>query len=409
MSEASKRVLLEIKRRNSPVIIAGAGIVGKVLLSICRNEGIEVECFCDGSEKAAGRAEFCGLEIIHTSRLRERYEDATFLISAASIKDVVDSLGSQGFSNWYAGGLLLKDLDVSQDSPDASLDYAKFAVENCILCHDGYLNPDKLFLRSVDIIITERCSLKCADCSNLMQYYENPRNCDMSMLLRSINAFCAVVDEVMDFRVIGGEPFVNKEWPTVVSRLVGEPKAKRVVIYTNGTIVPKAEHIPLLQNEKVLVIISDYGALSRNLSGLMGMLEENKIAHYVLKIEEWLDCSAIAPHNRGAEGNREIFRVCCAKNMASLSDGKLFRCPYSANANRLAAVPDCESGYVDLFREPLDAGSIRETKSKVRDYLLRKEYMETCDFCDGRPLSGAAVQPSVQVARPLPYRKYVKE
>ena len=31
----------------------------------------------------------------------------------------------------------------------------------------------------MDVVITERCSLKCKDCANLMQYYEKPQNSDL--------------------------------------------------------------------------------------------------------------------------------------------------------------------------------------------------------------------------------------
>ncbi|MBI5079289.1 hypothetical protein HZB06_01260 [Candidatus Wolfebacteria bacterium] len=393
----------EIRSKKLPVVIAGAGIVGKILLSFCRNKGINVECFCDSNKKVAG-SKFCGLDVIYTPDLKAKYKNAVILISVAAIKDVVDLLKSLGFSNLYAGGQLLKHFNVSQN--DVSLDYTKFAIENCILCHDGYLNPDKIFLRSIDVIITERCSLKCRDCSNLMQYYENPQNCDTGMLLKSLDIFCAIIDEVMDFRIIGGEPFMNKEWHVIAKKLIDEPKAKRIVIYTNGTIIPNEKHIPLLKNGKVLIIISDYGALSRNLIGLEKTLTKNKIAHYVLNIDEWLSCSAITPHNRGPKGNKEIFKLCCAKNMATLSDGKLFRCPYAANAFRLSAVPDCKSDYVDLFQKSLDAENISKIKKEIKDYLLYREYLEICDFCNGRPLSGVEAQPYVQTDKPLEYRKY---
>lgn len=397
---SKKDIFNEIRAKNLPVIISGAGVVGEVLLTLCQNEGINVECFCDNSEKVA-QSKFCGLEVIYAPFLKNKYKDAVILISVVAIKDVVDLLNSLRFFNWYAGGLLLKDLDIFQNQPDASLDYAKFAIENCILCHEGYLNPDKLFFRSIDLIITERCSLRCKDCSNLMQYYEKPKDCDTEMLLKSIDSFCAVIDEVMDFRIIGGETFINREWPIIFKRLINEPKAKRVVLYTNGTIIPNEQYIPCLQNNKVLIIITDYGILSRNLGALKQMLEKNKITHYVLTAPEWLDCSAITPHNRSIDQKKEIFKICCAKNMATLSDGKLFRCPYAANAHRLSAVPDNQSDYIDLFQ--------KVAKEQVRNYILNKDYMEICEYCNGRPLSGKEVQSAVQINKPVVYHKYIEE
>ncbi len=402
---AKQDIIAALKSSKFPVIIAGAGIVGKILLDICRKAGIKIECFCDNSTKAAN-TEFCGLNVVYTPELKSKYKDAAVLISAAAIKDVADLLKRIGIKNWYAGGILLKDLDISQTQADAQLDYEKYAIENCILCHDGYLNPGKLFMRSIDIIITERCSLKCKECSNLMQYYQIPQNCDINLLFKSIDNFCKVVDEVMDFRVLGGEPFMNPQWPKIVQRLVKEPKAKRIVIFTNGTILPSAEGIAALKNLKVRMIISNYGPLSKNLAALQKICRDNKIIHYIFNVSDWLSCSAIKAHNRSEEKQKEIFRLCCAKNMATLSDGKLFRCPYSANAFRLSAVPDSSQDYVDLFAEPLDDKNISITKTKVKDYLLNKEYLEICDFCKGRPLAGEEVPPAVQISKPLDYHKY---
>lgn len=402
-------ILNRLKQSEIPVIISGAGIVGQILYDICSEAGISVECFCDGSIKASGGT-FCGKEVVHTPELKSRYGDALILISTAAIKDVVDLLTDMGFSCWYAGGLLLKDIDVSQKN--LKLDYRKFAIENCILCHDGFMDPDKIFFRSIDLIITERCSLRCRDCSNLMQYYEKPENVNREVLLKSIDAFFRVVDEIMDFRIIGGETFMNKEWPVFVKRITEEkrkddPQIRRIILYTNGTIVPQEQDLACLRHDKVLVIATDYGRmLSRRLDELIRMFKNHRIAYHVLEIEEWLDCSTITRHHRTPEGNRKIFRECCAKNMLTLSNGKLFRCPYAANVARLSAVPDCHQDYIDLFEEPLDPNTICNTKEQVQHYLFDQSYLETCDFCSGRPLAGKEVRPAIQASRPLPYFRY---
>ena len=400
------KIINQIKASQAPVIIAGAGIVGKKILAICRENGIAVECFCDSSIKAAGTL-FCGLKVILTPDLKKNYTDATIIISVAAIKDVVDLLENLDFSHWFAGGELLKALPLGQNNPDGAINYEQFAIESCIHCHEGYINPDKLFFRSIDIIITERCSLRCRDCSNLMQYYKAPQHCDSEMLLKAIDSFCTIADKVMEFRIIGGEAFLNKEWPLIVKRLIDEKRAKRVVLYTNGTLLPPRKYLSYLQNDKILIVISDYGALSKKLDRLQNLLNENSIAYHVLQVNEWLDCSAIAPHHRSSEQNREIFTNCCAKNMLTLSDGKLFRCPYAANAARLMAVPNYKGDYIDLLHEPLTTEKrIRETKNLVRNYIFDKDFLKICDYCNGRPLAGNEVAPTVQTDTPLLYTKY---
>lgn len=404
--EDPQALIAEIRNKNLPIIIYGAGIVGKVLLSICEEKGLSVECFCDTNIKVS-QGRFCNKEVIYAPDLRKKYKDALFIISAAAIKNVVELLDDLGFSNWYAGSFLLKGLDVTWRRFGPAIDYTKYTIETCIICHNAYLDSSKLFLRSIDLIITERCSLRCKDCSNLMQYYTSPRDSDTGRLLESIAVFFKVFDDVMEFRVIGGDVFMNKDWPLIVKRLTLEPKARRVVLYTNGTILPSEESIPFLINEKALVVATDYGILSRKLAELIQIFEKNKIFYYILKVKDWLDCSLIMPHNRSIEQKQQLFKFCCAKNMATLSDGKLFRCPYSANAARLAAVPDYRSDYIDLFQEPLNAAGICETKNKVKRYLLQKDYLETCDYCNGRPLSGSEVLPAIQTAKPLRYHKYI--
>ncbi len=300
----------EIKNSGLPVIIFGAGLVGEVLYRACCDSGIKVECFCDNNVNKTKKPLY-DIEVIHTPDLKKRYPDALFLISAADIKDVIDQLRSLGYSKWHTGSLLLRNFDVYTYQFSAPADFVEYAVNTCLLCHDNYLIPDKLFLRSVDVIITERCSLRCRDCSNLMRYYKNPADCDTKEIMQIIDRFCTIVDVVNEFRVIGGEPFMNKEAHLVIKRLIDEPKVKKVVIYTNGTIIPRDEQIEVLKNKKVLFIITDYGALSRNLNALTQKLSINDIVYFVQKVGRWTDCSKIGKHNRSIEQQREIFRNCC--------------------------------------------------------------------------------------------------
>ena len=396
---------MEIIEKGIPIVIFGAGIVGEVLFHICRDNGIVVDVFCDNNT-AKAKSFLCGLEIVSVSELKTRYKDAIFLMAAADIKDAVEQLNVLGYSKWYPSSLLLRDFDASQYQFSVSAEFVEFAVSTCLLCHDSYMDSDKLFLRSADIIITERCSLKCKDCSNLMQYYKEPKDCDIDIITRSIDALCSLADEINEFRVIGGEPFMNKEIHLVIKKLVGESKVRKIVIYTNGTIVPGEEYVQCLKDDKVLFIITDYGPLSRKIDALVKVLRENNIAYHTLKVDGWADCSGIIKHNRDADQQRSVFRNCCAKNLITLSDGKLFRCPYAANAHRLAAIPDCESDYINILNGSIGVTDISEMRNRVKDYLLRKEYLEACDYCNGRPYDAVLdITPAIQTKKSLEYKK----
>ena len=78
---------------------------------------------------------------------------------------------------------------------------------------DDYISNGKLNVKSIDVQITEKCSLKCKDCSNLMQYYQKPIDTEQGLLFKSIDKIMNCVDQLDEFRVLGGDPFMYKKTP----------------------------------------------------------------------------------------------------------------------------------------------------------------------------------------------------
>lgn len=395
-------IFKQIKEQKKLIIIFGAGVVGEVLLQACLNNNIRVDYFCDNDKNKTEKL-LNNIPIIHTSVLKDKYKDAIFLISAADIKDVVDQLNKLGCLKWYACNSLLRDFNIYDYEYSKSVDFVVYATSTAILCHDSYLTPKKLFLRSVDIIVTERCSLRCRDCSNLMRYYKSPKDTEFNILVKEINKLCELVDEINEFRVLGGEPFMNKDFHLIIKRLVDEPKVKKIIIYTNGTIIPRIEQIEYFKNNKVLFLITDYGSLSRNLEPLIKILSDNDIAFYAQKARGWTDCSKIIKHNRNISEKKDIFNKCCVKNTITLSEGKIFRCPFSANAFRLRAVPKSDDDFVDIFEKGITDTKL---KIKIKNYILDKDFLEVCDYCNGRSFGDPEITPSIQQMEINNYQQY---
>lgn len=387
---------------NVPIIIFGAAHIGEILFHACRQSEIDIACFCD--DKVAGT--FCGREVLHSSALKTQYPDAVFLISSSNIQDMVGRLNELGFTKWFSCGLLLKDFPILPKycSEGAySQEYLEYLVSSCLLSHESFCNPDKLFLRNVDLIITEKCSLKCRDCSNLMQYFTKPKDCDLEIIMQTIDAFCYYMNEIYEFRVIGGEPFMNKDFPMIVERLTKEDKIKKVAIFTNGTIMPNKEQMQYLKHDKIFIYITDYGRLSRNLHKLEEECKREGLFYYTHKAKGWTDCSSICKYNRSLSKNEEIFKQCCAKNLSTLSDGKLFRCPFSANADRLSAVPDNPDDYIDFLSIKKAKVTKKMAKSLIKKFLFEKTSVSGCDYCKGRPYGAQEILPAIQVKKSLPY------
>jgi organic radical activating enzyme len=256
--------------------------------------------------------------------------------------------------------------------------------------HDLYMyainaEKDLLKIKSLDIVVTEKCSLRCLNCSNLMQYYKNPKDCSLQLLLDSLDKFMQNVDELYEARVLGGEPFLYKELPSVIKKLASYDNCSKIIIFTNGTIVPK--DVSYLKDKKVSVMISDYGTLSRNKECLMKLLEEMQIPFVSEKIDTWQDCATIKYRKRSNDELKLIFGNCCVNDTLTLLHGKLYRCPFAANAENLKAIPTNEN--IDLMMEI-------NLKDKIHKLYLYKDFIQACHYCNGRDFNVERVRVAEQ-------------
>ena len=96
--------------------------------------------------------------------------------------------------------------------------------------HEFYFDDNKNYMRSLDIMVTTKCSLKCKNCSNLMQYYKNPNNTSHDEILNALKVIDKAVDEISEYRIIGGEPMMNKDWANIVKSII-EMKPEKGFLY----------------------------------------------------------------------------------------------------------------------------------------------------------------------------------
>ena len=382
------------------MIIFGAGVIGEATLHACRAKGIPVDCFVD--DRVTGP--LYGVDVITTSELGDIYGRAAGIyLTSPNIEDMITPLEKMGFKAWKSCGEVLEGFDMSKadfskgNNTEYSIEHIKYLVSTALHHHQNYLHPEKLSVQSVDLMITEKCSMKCKDCSNLMQYYEHPENADLDQMYAMIDGLCSKMDEIYEFRVIGGEPFMHKDLHTVVSYASSKPNVLKVSIFTNATIVPREHQWEALTHEKVRLFITDYDELSRNIKPLVSELDKRGIAYVSEKANNWTDSASLEKHNRTVEENERLFEQCCAKNLATLADGKLYRCPFAANAAKLKAVPDYQEDYLVVSEA---------TRDSIKSFLRGKTYIKTCDHCNGRSYGDKVITPAIQTKKPLKYRKY---
>lgn len=407
-----------VNGKTVPIYIFGADIAGKVTEKILRKQDIKITGFLDNNRNKCSQP-IDGISVYHTPHLSGLDREAIILIASTYISDIINQLENLGFFNWIPiahileanrhenfSSLLSGNLQQNHAGGKFTKDFIEFSVENMVNSQMKYLDPDKLFIRSVDLIVTEKCTLKCKDCSNLMQYYEKPVNIGSDELLADLEDLCSIADEVNEIRIIGGEPMVNKDFHTITMKAAAYPNVNKVVIYTNGTICPPEEKIAALNDPKVFVFVTTYGSLSRNEIKLTELLDKHEIQYNNQPAYGWTDCAEISTWSRNEEGNREIFKNCCAKHFTTLTDGKIFRCPFSANVERLTAIPDSPTDYVSIRNISKDEGDVRELRRNLRWFLREKLFLDACDSCSGRTYGDPEIIPGIQTKKGISYTKF---
>lgn len=386
--------MIDLKISNkSKVLIYGFGLAGKWLSD---NISADIIGFVDTDYKKVGKF-YNGHKVLSVPEaIAIAGDDLIIAITVIDIQDVLSIVEKIPHSRWLALGLFLSDQKVANYSVEHQsekfIEYALKAVEDC---HKGYFSKDKLFLRSIDVVITEKCTLKCKDCSNLMQYYEAPINISYEEIINDFDKLTNSVDEIYEIRLIGGEPFMNKDIYKIIEYLVKSPKVTKLVVYSNAMVPIRLEHKEIVTNPKVVFSLTDYGSLSRNTNKVTSSLDELGVVYRLHPPENWTDSGTIFDFKRSIHECKELFRECCGKNLLTVTDGKLYRCPFAANADRLKAIPKDDRNYIFVNSSP----------SSIREYVSNIEYLPACNFCKGRSFGAPEIIPAQQTEKPLKYIK----
>jgi len=374
--------------------IYGFGSAGKWASD---NINANIKGFID-SGSAKHKLKYKNLNVISPNEAKSLVQkDDIILITVLDIQDVIPVLNEKLKDiEWIAIGEELNDQKPFNNLTGDSDDFIEYTLKAVELCHKNYLNNNKKFLHSVDIVISEKCSLNCKDCSNLMQYYKNAQNLNYEMIKEDFEKLSKKMDHIFEVRLIGGEPFMNKDIYRIIDYFIDHKKITNLVVYTNATIPLKAELMKKFSTPKLVFSITDYGNLSKNTQKVIDVLKIENIPYRSMPPNNWTDSAVIKDQKRTEEGMIDIFKRCCGKNLFTIMYGKLYRCPFVSNAERLHAIPFDKKNGVSL-----DA-----SLDEIINYTNEIKYIPACNFCNGRSHDAPEIIPAIQAKGKLPYKKY---
>ena len=259
--------------------------------------------------------------------------------------------------------------------------------------------PNKLIIKIACFQITEKCNLRCKDCSQLMHYYKKRECTDIDEAIRYMDALMERVDFIGDFAIMGGEPFLYKNLPRILEH-ASKYKSKYGILKTNtnGTIVPSTDVLKALKKSGIVVHISDYGDTSICLNELVTALKEYKIPFSVDAVA-WYETSQLR-ENGGPELAKEIYAKCCRSDekRGSVNGGKYYNCAFLGRGDKLRIFPSSADNYVDLLDEKVTAQDIKR-------YISSENAPPGCGYCSGIDKT-KAIPVAEQLKEPLPYKAY---
>jgi organic radical activating enzyme len=370
--------------------------IARRLIPVYQSMGLKIDYILDRDPALKGTV-YNDIPIIQPDEFNDK--DLTVVICLLQVfMPVLRRLRNRGFNKVLPFYFYLFNkeitLDLSTIEDVHTLYYQEWALSR----------PLDYVLDSFDVPVTMKCSLRCKDCANLMQYFSKPPHADFETMTRSIKKIFSVVDHVFEVRVLGGEPFMYGDLYKYIEFIKQySSKYTLLSVLTNATIIPNQKNLDALKDDpKITLQISDYKNPRQKLPELLRVCGQNGIIAKVVKDFKWQDSSRIQKYNRTDGENAELLRRCCVRGCSSIVDGKLFFCPIAGNMYTLRSAPAEYHEFAPLLDDSIPDDEVRERINN----LMHTKHLKICDFCGGRPVYGNDIAPAIQTDKPLEYARY---
>lgn len=240
-----------------------------------------------------------------------------------------------------------------------------------------FLFKYKIEMPHLELVLTTRCSLKCKNCFNMMQYFTNEQqyDADFETIKKDIDTLTNAISKVTAFHILGGEPLIVKNLPEILSYLCTKKQLPNIIIITNSTQKINNELLEVLKNNrnKTKISISDYRSNAEiakriHIDENVEILKANNINYEIRGsgaggYYQWKETGRIYKRGRDKEAIRANF-LACQMPCVSLLDSKLFVCPVASSLSKLLAAPakDSTKNSLATAAELLDSNSSSDPK-----------------------------------------------
>ena len=187
---------------------------------------------------------------------------------------------------------------------------------------------DKIdYLPHCGFLLTTACNLNCRNCADLVPY-KPLATYDKKNVVHDLEKLLKVVDKIGQVLLIGGETLLYPDLKYLLEYCLNKPQIGKVIITTNGTIMPDESLYKLLQNKKALLRLSGYPeSVAPNRSKIVAELQRRNINCENLEGMQWSYMGDNRKRNHTLSELQEVFKKCGMRTCVCLSaDGRMFFC-----------------------------------------------------------------------------------
>lgn len=253
--------------------------------------------------------------------------------------------------------------------------------------------PGRIEVPHIGIRITNKCSLQCKHCSDLIPYYKKKENMNYKEIIQDINLLVNSLNYIHEFLIIGGETFLHPDLHKIIRYCVKIKKISYITLTTNGTIVPNDKLLNELKigKNKIIIRVSNYGNITPKRQAVISLLKRNEIKVDDLRMFKWGNLGGFHKRNRDSTQLKKIYNDCSMKFCHTLIDGTMYICGRQ-NGVKIGLIPSIKKREKFNIRNK----SKKEIRKGIKN-LYRLEYLSTCDYCDGLSGKGPKIIPGEQI------------
>ena len=318
----------KIKDKNIKMFLWGASNIGKKFMTLYSHE-LNIVKIVDSDTKKYNQT-INGLNIQNSSELKLQ-ENSIVIVTCSNYDEIRPILEKKGYKN-------LNNL---------------FYYEDFIKIFELY-EHGRLISNRLDISLTEKCSLKCIKCNMFMPYFKNPKNQKLEDVKKDVDLYFDLVDHVKILNLLGGEPLLYPDLEEVIN-YIGKrygSRIERIIIFTNGTIIPKENIIKAIKENNITVQFSDYTKVvdyKEKIEKSINILNEEGIDNYKLVSDNWGDFGfPDNPNNIQDEEKLIDFFDRCRAPFRGIWDKKVYFCHLETSAIRAEIFNDNDNDSFSL-------------------------------------------------------------